>query len=590
MIMEDTTDRGQTTTPAPEYQASQTNHPNKVPQSSKRWNAWTGLLSLVVIGLCAAASAIVVGVSNDQEVSTWKISPAVWLAIFSAGSNVAFGSALATGIAVRFWLHASEAGGAQLSQLHYVWDHGRGIRSFFSALRAGPTARTVAIMATLAYILQFASGPLLQRSTKQASELRYDQQLVSVDLASRIPDGWFGTNSDNWDTGSVLGGRKAMSQAQQWYLNSTIAQPEKEGYRCDGGTCEGYARGAGFTHSCNSSTSLLDMSRNETAHHAKVFSIDADRIVNSTGHTVLQVIFSHIYQVDQGCQATINTTICNITAAIMGWPVSITNSTLSLRLPEILTTSPPNIISLVEYDGDRYEAPAGAGVGLLAGLHKFVDDQFYDEATIKLHNGSKKWLYSGPGPGVLADVFFHAEPWNSDSSCELYWASPVEHVLQAMYDFIFRAAMRVGRDSERQNFFADKARPVLVFQSEWGYLAAALVVIAVGLGLVASLIFWGNWRLESPVTLSPLETATLFVNHPETQDSSGVGEGGGENISLRQVLRPGARIDEILADARRMDIRIGAPRLDGGEGSGTELRQVKSNLSARQYVRRSTWK
>jgi len=557
-----------------EIHLSPTNDPNNGSPTSKGRTAWPGVVSLVVIGLCAVASAIVVAVSNDTDVNTWRISPAVWLAIFSAGSNVAFGSALATGIAVRFWLHASEAGGGQLSQLHYVWDHGRGFSSFFSALRAGPTARTVAIMATSAYVLQFASGPLLQRSTKQATQLRYSQQLMFVDVASRVPEGWFGQNSEEWKWGVLTGGRKARSQVQQWYLNGTITQPDSEGYRCDGGTCLGHVRGAGFTHACDSSNSLLDMSNNASAHMATVFYLNAERILNGTGQTVLQVTFSYVSQVEDGCQATINTTVCNITAAIIEYPVSIMNSTLSLRLSEFFTAAPPRVLSPVESEGDRRDAPVGAGVGPLAGLHNFVDNHFYDNATIKFNNDSHRWLYNGPGPGLLADVFFHAEPWDysnhSLSTCgQLFWASPVEHVLTAMYDLMFRVAMRVGVDSERQSFFADKAYSVLVFQSEWTYLGGALVVIAVGLCLVGSLIFWGNWRLESPVTLSPLETATLFVNH---QDSNG--EGG----RIRQVLRPGARIDEILADARRMNIRIGA---EGGDGTGTGMSQLSGNLSAR---------
>jgi len=154
-------------------------------QASRSWNLWLAVFSLSAMLAWAVASAIVVAVSDDDEANTWKISPAVWLAIFSAGSNAAFGSALATGIAVRFWLHAAR--GAQLEQLHYIWDHSRGL-GLPAALQAGPAARKVALMATLAYIVQFARGPLLQRLTHQANRERFSQPTMFVDLANRIPN------------------------------------------------------------------------------------------------------------------------------------------------------------------------------------------------------------------------------------------------------------------------------------------------------------------------------------------------------------------------------------------------------------------
>ena len=95
-----------------------------------------------------------------------------------------------------------------------------------------------------------------------------------VDLANQIPDGWFGTQGNS----GLTQGRRAMSQSQQWYLNSTIVQPDAKGYRCDGGTCVGHVRGAGFTHTCNSSTRLLDMANNATAHLSTVFLIARRRL------------------------------------------------------------------------------------------------------------------------------------------------------------------------------------------------------------------------------------------------------------------------------------------------------------------------
>src|SRR4051812_34886050 len=93
--------------------------------AASRWVPWLGIASLVSIFVSAISSAIIVAASHDKDVETWPIQPAVWLAIFSGISNVAYSSALATGIAVRFWLRAAQ--GTELSQLHYIWEHGQGL-------------------------------------------------------------------------------------------------------------------------------------------------------------------------------------------------------------------------------------------------------------------------------------------------------------------------------------------------------------------------------------------------------------------------------------------------------------------------------
>jgi hypothetical protein len=107
---------------------------------------WVGLALIAAMVICAAAAGVVLGMSHGQIVDLWELQPAVILAIISAVSNIAFSSALAAGIAIRFWLYAAR--GTLLTQLHYIWDHGRGL-GFISAFRAGSEARTVALMATI---------------------------------------------------------------------------------------------------------------------------------------------------------------------------------------------------------------------------------------------------------------------------------------------------------------------------------------------------------------------------------------------------------------------------------------------------------
>ena len=259
----------------------------------------------------------------------------------------------------------------------------------------------------------------------------------------------------------------------------------------------------------------------------------------------LELTISYITEVKGKCQATVNTDVCAVNAAVVEYPVTVTNTTLVLAYSQL--RSGLRTISTYESAGDSLAAPDGTGVGPLNGLHGFLNAFFYDNATIRFNNRSARWLYSGPGPGQLADIFFQAEPWDysnhSLSSCGLWWANPKEHIFTAMYDFMFRVALRVGRDTDRQPFDVTKTTTVMIFRSDWRYLGAALAVMVMGLLLVGS-FSWDWWKLERAVTLSPLETASLFVT-----DGSG-------SITIRDVVRPGAAIDEILQRARRADTRM----------------------------------
>ncbi|KAK0672203.1 hypothetical protein QBC41DRAFT_35469 [Cercophora samala] len=498
------------------------------------WTPWLEIVALSAILICIICSTVVVTVSHDKEVTTWRISPAVWLAIFSAISNVAFSSALATGIAVRFWLRASD--GTQLSQLHYIWDHGRGL-GFWPAIKSGSEARKVALVCTIAYLVQFSSGPLFQRSTHTLSQSRVVQQNMFFDIANRIPDGWSG----NWQSDrTVIHNRRVMSQTQAWYRNDSIAVPSAEGYMCDG-TCSGSVRGAGFAYTCAPTTyEPLDLSTN-ASHRATVFHIRAELVADERSEPLLTLLTKHIDKLEGNCQATVKIDRCNITAAVVEHPIIIQNSTAWFDHSALKFNRSLPIISPYISAGDSLTTPIGSGVGPLAGLQAFVSGHMYDNATTTFNPTLKKWLFAGPGPGTLADVFFKAEPWDFGNhsliSCGLSWDSPTEYVLANLHEWQFRVAERVGRGTERQSFEVTKTVPVLVFWSENQYLGPALAVAILGLFLVASLS-WGWWRLEKPVTLSPLETGKVF---------------GGDIFS---GVRGDATVSEILREVKDVEVRV----------------------------------
>lgn len=60
----------------------------------------TGVLALLIVLLCASADAVVLYKSDGQVVDTWKISPSVLLAVFSATANVCLEYARSEGVIV----------------------------------------------------------------------------------------------------------------------------------------------------------------------------------------------------------------------------------------------------------------------------------------------------------------------------------------------------------------------------------------------------------------------------------------------------------------------------------------------------------
>ncbi|KAK4196271.1 hypothetical protein QBC40DRAFT_287648 [Triangularia verruculosa] len=526
----------------------------KEKKSILTWTPWLEIVALSTIVICIISSAVIVSVSHDKEVSTWRISPAVWLAIFSAISNVAFSSALATGIAVRFWLHASN--GTQLSQLHYIWDHGRGL-GFWSAIKSGSEARKVTLICTVAYLVQFSSGPLFQRSTHTLAQNRVLPVNMFFDIANRIPDGWNG----NWKQDkTVINLRRVMSQTQGWYRNDSIAVPAAEGYACDG-TCSGFVRGAGFVYTCAPTTyEPLDLSTN-ASHRATVFHVRGELEADEQSQPVLTLLTKHISNVQGNCQATVKIDRCNITAAVVEHPVIIQNSTAWFDHSALRFNQSLNMISPYASSGDYLTAPINSGVGPLAGLQAFISGHLYDNATTVFNTNLTKWLYAGPGPGTLADVFFRSEPSDAGntslSSCLMVWEDPTEYILANLHEWMFRVAERVGRGTERQSFVASRSIQVLVFWSENQYLGPALAVALLGLTFVASLS-WGWWRLEKPVTLSPLETGKVF---------------GGE---IFRGVRGDATVNEILREVKDVEVRVGTE--GGRSGEEDQITRVEVGM------------
>ncbi|KAK0616572.1 hypothetical protein B0T14DRAFT_497783 [Immersiella caudata] len=122
-------------------------------------------------------------------------APTVLLAIVSAVSNVASNAAIASAVAIQFWLYVHwSAGGIMLS--HCTTSGFTALAWSSNRLLAQANQRGAWLfLALVANTMQFVAGPLLQQSTHRAIEDRTSDEFV-LDLAPTNPDGWFGTTGN----------------------------------------------------------------------------------------------------------------------------------------------------------------------------------------------------------------------------------------------------------------------------------------------------------------------------------------------------------------------------------------------------------
>jgi hypothetical protein len=527
-------------------------------QPGLRQIQWSAVVMVLIILACMGASACIVTVSDKQTVESWKVQPAVLLAVLSSVLNLALGAVLSLSVAITWWRSALH--GTTLARLHYIWDRGEG-SSFAPALKAGFDARKVALIAAVIAMVKFVNNPLLQRSTHVRTREIVTNEIMEMDLAQRLPDGWTGTIG-NGSSITMVGSRFGLSDVQAWWRNGTITSPNKPGYYCNG-TCNGKVRGSGISYNCSSTTEALDLSTPKN-DGSVIFAINSTMSQNSTGAPLLLLTTLHSSAVNDSCVATLTVDTCEIEAAVVEYPVTIQNSTVTLNYNQLQDMA---VVSTYISAGDLPTAPSGAGAGPLAGLNNFYGYYLYANVTEVFDTDLGRSTYSGPS--MIADLFFDPEASSYDShtfaTCGLKWSSPTEYVLDSMHDFMFRAALRAGNGTEVQTFVAKRTSTALLFHSERRYLAAALAVMLLAL-LAVLFLLWGWRELRKPVSLSPLETAKAF-GAPMMQN---VGRNSGVEEILEKMGGWEVKYDEgVLLLTERRDVeKVGERDRETQPGEG----------------------
>lgn len=474
---------------------------------------WLAYTSLLVVLLCIGASVSVIIDSNNRIVESWRISPSVLLGTLASLSNIALDTAFSAGVAVIWWISATE--GASLWELNYIWDRGEGI-SFFYAINAGVRARRVVIAASFIVAVKVAINPLLQRATHQSLREIVTHETIQMNVVQQLPEGWTGYVSN----GRGAATNQAIAIVQDWWHNTTIHSLDAPGYSCNG-TCEGNVRGAGISYNCSSTTQSLNLI---TGIGSVVFAINTTMLQNSTGAPFLRLTTLHSSSIDDTCTATLTIDNCDIQAAIVNYPVIIQNSTITLN-PNKLNNS-TSAISTYIYPGDS-PTLTDAQVGTLRGLQFSFGFYLFTNSSVRTPVD-----YFNSVANMNADMFYQTEPSSYNNftytTCPLQWFSPTSFVLNSMQNFMFRAALRASNHTDVQSFRVRRTKPALVFHSDYKYLVAASLITLLGLFLLLFML-QGWWTLGRKISLNPIETAKAFG----AQLLAGVGY---NNVRADQIL------------------------------------------------------
>lgn len=564
-----------------------TTAPTEPRSTTSKWRTllaqtpWMSILLLLLVLACTVASAAIIIVSNNQTVASWKIQPTVLLAVLSAVLDHSLGMALYISVAITWWRIAAR--GTTLERLDYIWSHGTGAR-FFPSLLTGFDANKVAVIYLLVIMAKFVNNPLFQRSTQIVAQNIVTNDTLMLDLTQKLPDGWAATVGSY----SLIGTRDGLLTYQAWYWNDTILTRNTTGYYCDG-MCNGNVPGAGITYDCASTAVPLNL----TVSGGVVFAINFTNLTDSTGAPYLFLTTLYSSAIDDSCIATLTVDTCNISAAIVEYPVTITNTTVLLTTNGLQSL---DVVSTFIDDGDLPTAPLDSGAGPLQGLNDFFGTYLWANATVQRVTDYS--LYSGGSE--VADVFYEPQTESYDdftfAHCGLKFSSPTAYVLDALNSFMFLSALGAANSStDVQSFAVQRTNQALVFRSDVRYLAAALVFILVAL-LAVMFLLWGFWEISRPVSFSPIETANVFqapTMHTLSKDLAldGILKKVGKT-KVKYESKIGMRVDgpdaglleeaqgemsreheskAVTMDQREMGETMSTEEGEGGDGTGEQM-------------------
>ncbi|KAL3418871.1 hypothetical protein PVAG01_09092 [Phlyctema vagabunda] len=500
----------------------------------KRWQPgffhnvpWLGLVSLLLVLCSIIASAIILVVSNGDEISSWKVAPSVIFAILAALSTACLNTALSSGLNISWWHQMLN--GAPLTDVHRFWDHRNNL---WAAVTSGSQFTFIAA-ATICVTVAAIEGPLLQRASTVRTRAVPKPVTLQVAMAVNVPSGY--TADVTGESSYPTNPSSAFSGVFKGYTNRDAVTSGFDG--CPN-TCTASIPGVGFEIDClpsNITTWTWDQYReysNEGVAMTQFYTQTTWWIegIDDPSYTGIAPTGSYEYLTLQASWAnnTANTytqRICNLSLAVVSYPIRITNGTTSLELPA--GTNPEVMAKLptarTPQGWSASKSTTLGGFGLIGDISAGAEGPFFSNVTM-IDNGALALnkLY-GLTPFAWSNPVNPNWQVNQPSAAGYAWRDPVDDILSAYHDIMFRLALQIGHNAslvppmvlngmKYMSARSVNATQIVVesyYVSRYDFLGGAVAVVLLAF-LSVGFIFHGWWHIGRPTTLSPLETAKAF--------------------------------------------------------------------------------
>lgn len=512
-----------------------------------------GLIAVIGALICIAGNIAVLVRSNGVPVADWTISPTVYIALMTTGTNILLRFAFHEGNKISWWSKAIRGG--TLRELHSRWQSGDG---FWGAIGSGRNFNLVSL-ASIAATLIVIDQPLIQRASTITTTNFIRSTNITATIAREIPYGYTGAQYGRVPAQQVM--TQPMIAAFNDY-NSRV--PITTGFAGCTDTCTGFVDAAGLAAECttiNGSVAYLQEPKTNASNlipddvylPQSPFNVNFtlvpeqfSRVTNTTNATYILMMVAYTTNApmnSSNCNGMKVVRSCKLRSATLRYPITLKNSTLELgdimANARVQSFQPPGNNSVGIDGGSDYDRWTLGGMWLAA-------------SNLFEANATYRWLGALSNvlnlPDSLSNQFLET-PVGNDTlyglgmpiACKSNWTDPTNHILSALNQIAFRVSVNAAHFPVRnttnppapQVLIMQEVKPVNVYRSIYKYLAAstALTVLCVILVLPT---FLGWWEIGRSVTLNPIETAKAF--------DAPLLNGPGSNAPLHELVRTmGAR-------------------------------------------------
>lgn len=453
------------------------------------------LLSLVGVLI----SATILAVSNGKSLQDWENSanftPATYLSIASTITNVTLHFALGGGITVSWWTR-SLLSNTQVVDLHRTWSYGN---NFFAALTSWRNFNLVAL-ASILVTLAPINGPLLQRASRVTTVNVPLQRVITVPIAATLPQFYTGFLTGRTAVPALLTEQYA-DVVRSYYNRDNIPMNAS----CEG-TCNAHVLGAGWSVSCDSSSTPYNMSEGQHwASDQPIWTQIFDSNFRWSADLPVIIQTGASFKTQPTCTGDLVLRNCTLIAATVRYPVVISSGSITL---DPSSTIWDDVVVGPYVNGSYGEGAMDTdGRTTYGGLQWTLKGRF--ESSLLMY-------YEGPNGyeiisyGELASAY--ATNVTSIPECNVVFTDPMDDMLQGARELTFRAAVAAATQSNTSMLEYVTSNEVVtrnIYVSDYLYfgIATGLSMLSI-IGVIAT--FNGFWLLGRSVSLSPIETAKAF--------------------------------------------------------------------------------